>query len=254
MKKAFTLSEALVTLAIIGVLAAILIPVINNARPDKDKIVYKKALYSLQNAVSNAMEEAETSGESSIYWGPNIGGSYDWIGGSSSSVTYPTNSTFPSSSSTSSSSTTSSGGTSGSTTSSTSGGSSGSSAGKSFCEAVAESLNTRGAVDCTSTSSYDSPNFITTDGIRYWGLEDDSTFSTDSDHSKVIYVDRKATDGELRGALARLRDRTISPTDKSGMGLKIKVRRDGKVYTPDDTNYEYENDLIETSLDVTQRR
>ena len=38
MKKAFTLSEALITLAILGVLAAILIPVLDNVRPDKDKI------------------------------------------------------------------------------------------------------------------------------------------------------------------------------------------------------------------------
>ena len=70
MKKAFTLSEALVTLAIIGVLAAILIPVIDNVRPDKDKITYKKALYSMQSAVSNAMDSTVYSmaANSSAYW------------------------------------------------------------------------------------------------------------------------------------------------------------------------------------------
>ena len=51
MKKAFTLSEALITLAIIGVMASILIPTLNNAKPDKDKITYKKALYTVQSAV-----------------------------------------------------------------------------------------------------------------------------------------------------------------------------------------------------------
>lgn len=71
MKKAFTLSEALVTLAIIGVLAAILIPVVNNVKPDKDKILYKKALYTLTNAVSEAAELIEyeyASGNVAGYW------------------------------------------------------------------------------------------------------------------------------------------------------------------------------------------
>ena len=78
MRKAFTLSEALITLAIIGVLAAILIPVIDNVRPDKDKITYKKALYSMQSAISNAMDSTlySMAANSSAYWkDENVGDS-----------------------------------------------------------------------------------------------------------------------------------------------------------------------------------
>ncbi len=69
MKKAFTLSETLISLAIIGVLAAVLIPVINNVRPDKDRILYKKAMYTLQNALSTAIDDnSGESGNSASFW------------------------------------------------------------------------------------------------------------------------------------------------------------------------------------------
>lgn len=54
-KKGFTLAEILVTLATIGVVAGITIPVLNNAKIDKDTVVYRKALYSLQQAAHNFM-------------------------------------------------------------------------------------------------------------------------------------------------------------------------------------------------------
>jgi prepilin-type N-terminal cleavage/methylation domain-containing protein len=54
-KKGFTLAEILVTLATIGVVAGITIPVLNNAKIDKDTVVYRKALYSLQQAAHSFM-------------------------------------------------------------------------------------------------------------------------------------------------------------------------------------------------------
>jgi prepilin-type N-terminal cleavage/methylation domain-containing protein len=189
MKKAFTLSEALITLAIIGVLAAILIPVLENVRPDKDKITYKKALYNMQSAVSNAMDSTlySMASNSSAYWKDQNVGDED------------------------------------------------------FCKAVADALNTSGAVNCTSTSSYTNPNFITTDGIRYWGLEGKFT-----GNDRTIYVDRGLGTKELQ-TLASHRGR-------NGEGLKIQVRYDGKIETPesnDTNNYEFENELIENSLQIT---
>ncbi len=191
MKKAFTLSEALITLAIIGVLAAILIPVIDNVRPDKDRITYKKALYSMQSAVSNAMDSTlySMASNSAAYWKDDA-------------VTD-----------------------------------------SAFCEAIADALNTAGRVDCTSTSSYDSPNFITTDGIRYWGLEGKFIGNT-----RTIYVDRNIGTSELKTIAAK------RGKSGNGTGLQIQVRYDGKIGTPDeeeDDTYSFENELIENSLQVS---
>ncbi len=196
MKKAFTLSEALVTLAILGVLAAILIPVINNVRPDKDRLTYKKALYTLQSAVSNAMDSTEYSmaANSAAYWGDEMVHDED------------------------------------------------------FCTAIAESLNISGGYICSAdkisakcgspNTSYSCPNFITTDGIRYWSLEGKIPVGG----TRTIFVDRKLTTGEVNG-IAKLRGRTAE-------GLKIKVRYDGRVSTDEGGEYSYENELIENSLQV----
>ncbi|MCD7879303.1 MAG: type II secretion system GspH family protein [Candidatus Gastranaerophilales bacterium] len=50
--KAFTLAEALVTMAIIGVIAAISLPLLSKSRPDKDAIMYKKAVSTLKYAMT----------------------------------------------------------------------------------------------------------------------------------------------------------------------------------------------------------
>lgn len=51
-KKGFTLSEVMVTMGILGVLSAILIPVIMHTAPDANKVMFKKSYYTLERTVN----------------------------------------------------------------------------------------------------------------------------------------------------------------------------------------------------------
>ena len=61
MKKAFTLAEVLITLAIIGVVAALIVPAISNLRPDKNKTAYLQAYDTITDTVKSL------AGNSRIY-------------------------------------------------------------------------------------------------------------------------------------------------------------------------------------------
>ncbi len=72
-KHSFTLAETLVTLTILGIIMALVMPLINKAKPDKDIIIFKKALYTLQSAVGNATEVLISDGASSSeIWASSI--------------------------------------------------------------------------------------------------------------------------------------------------------------------------------------
>lgn len=57
-KKAFTLTELLVALAVIGVLIAILMPVIMNIMPNQKDLMAKRAYYTIQTVVSNLLNDS----------------------------------------------------------------------------------------------------------------------------------------------------------------------------------------------------
>lgn len=75
MKKAFTIAEAIISAAMLGVLAVVLFPMLQDFQPNKDKTSYNKALYSMQSAVSNVMEDSYSiaanrllESDSSLHW------------------------------------------------------------------------------------------------------------------------------------------------------------------------------------------
>lgn len=56
-KKAFTLTELLIALAVIGILVAILVPVIFNLMPDQNVLMAKRAYYAVQTVVSDLIND-----------------------------------------------------------------------------------------------------------------------------------------------------------------------------------------------------
>lgn len=59
--KGFTLAEVLITLGIIGVITALILPAINNLRPDKNKVAYLKVYDTIASTIKNL------ASDSSIY-------------------------------------------------------------------------------------------------------------------------------------------------------------------------------------------
>ncbi len=70
MRKAFTLAEVLITLGIIGVVAAITMPVLINKYNDKQfKVAYKKTYSDLQQALTDAIFNQELTTRTTKYDG-----------------------------------------------------------------------------------------------------------------------------------------------------------------------------------------
>lgn len=57
MKKGFTLGELYITMGIIGVLAAVLLPVMKSAMPDKNASMFRKAYYTTERIVSELIND-----------------------------------------------------------------------------------------------------------------------------------------------------------------------------------------------------
>jgi prepilin-type N-terminal cleavage/methylation domain-containing protein len=58
MKKAFTLAEVLTTLAIIGVISAVLIPALFTSLPNNNKYLYKSAYKTVEEVVSELINDS----------------------------------------------------------------------------------------------------------------------------------------------------------------------------------------------------
>lgn len=63
MKKAFTLAEMLISIVIIGVIASIMMSAVNKVNPDENVLLYKKAFFTIQEAVSVLINDSTKYGD-----------------------------------------------------------------------------------------------------------------------------------------------------------------------------------------------
>ena len=71
--KAFTLAELLIALAVIGVLAAILMPIVFNIIPDQNALMAKRAYFSTQTVVSELINDDSCYPDQTYVINPRIG-------------------------------------------------------------------------------------------------------------------------------------------------------------------------------------
>lgn len=167
MKKAFTLVETLISMVVIGIIAAILIPMLSASSPQKERVMYKKAVYSMQEALSTALNDIGYSEDVPNEGIQGTGESY-WAGVDA----------------------------------------------QKFCNSVASAMSTMGSVDCSSAGDKDAPNFVTSNGIKWWGLGGTAVTKA---NDKTIYVDVNGSAG---------------PGTPGVDILKLNVKYDGRVVTP----------------------
>lgn len=58
-KKGYTLAEVLIVLALLGILAAILLPAVVRVRPDREKMMFKKAYHTIERVVYELVNDED---------------------------------------------------------------------------------------------------------------------------------------------------------------------------------------------------
>lgn len=215
MKKAFTIAEAIISAAMLGVLAVVLFPMLQDFQPNKDKTSYNKALFSMQSAVSNVMEESYSIAANRIL---SSGSTETW-----KDEDFLRNLTQTEA-----------------------------------CEEIAKNFNLSGTYNCGGQGSYESPNFITSDGIRFWGIGGDAKFASGGKGgSQLIYMDREMKKSDWKKRKKDFEEITNQKwTENNNLkdekpGLKLIVRYDGKVHTgTGNIEWGYENGLIKKSMSM----
>ena len=118
----------------------------------------------------------------------------------------------------------------------------------SLCEALADALNTVGVINCNNKSTYDNPNFTTSDGIKFWGIEGINFEGTGYKDvkAKTIYIDRELSENEKKH-LSRSRDNSHQQP-----GMKLQITNMGKVQTASNADWNFENTIIKKFINHTK--
>ena len=70
--KAFTLAELMIVLSIIGTIAAFMIPVLHKTRPDDSVLMYRKAFYTIEEAVKHLTNDINLYYDGDLSKGANF--------------------------------------------------------------------------------------------------------------------------------------------------------------------------------------
>ena len=115
-----------------------------------------------------------------------------------------------------------------------------------LCSSLAEELNTSGKISCDSDGSYESPQFITADGVRFWHISGGSEFHCPAHEGRF--------NAKVCDKLTVYVDRDMSSKEKSKLkrdiGLPIEISADGRVSIPEDNDYVQA--LVRTLNEITK--
>lgn len=130
-KKGFTLAEVLVTLGVVGVLAAILTPAVFKVTPSKSKVLFRKSYNILQQSISMIINDDKTYPADQVTGSPatQLGFNYVYDPSNSTTPTYYTN--------------------------------------NKFCTFLTDSLNVVGTATCPAYNASTNGDFTTSDGIAW---------------------------------------------------------------------------------------
>ncbi len=68
-RQAFTLAEVMITLAVLGVLASIILPAVSHVRPNKSKAMFKKAYYVAERMVYELVNDQDLYPSNGVFAG-----------------------------------------------------------------------------------------------------------------------------------------------------------------------------------------
>ena len=204
---AFTLAEVMITLVVLGIMAAILMPVVKNLYPDKQMVMFRKAYYVAERMVYELVNDED------FY--PSKEGKYGLD--NVTAVSYMGKSFGDSDSETSDA------------------------AKSKFCGLFAEKVNVSDydAIDCETAhaptldgGAASTPAFTTTDGVAwYMPISDFDPGDAPTTFSRSIWVD-------VNGDLAPNCQYNADSCPKPDV-FEIKVRTDGKIFVTGTKEKEY---------------